>query len=130
MNKAATNVYDIRTGLKSSIQQPANDAGQADQLEDVPCVQPDKRNSLGVVARGLLVIVLMWIRGPLNFLLKLASVPCILGLIVVGVGMDASPGKTKIIVTLTAVSFGCFLFRWLYDSLVIKLSPEPLVINS
>ena len=62
--------------------------------------------------------------------MALIAVPTMIALPIVALGLDASPEKTKIILALIAASFGSFCIRWLYDSLVMWISPEPLFLNS
>lgn len=122
-------VYDIGTGRPVS-PGTARDIAELKSGGGNDGDYVKSRNSLSVFLRHFLVIVLMWLRGPLRFLTALVGVPTMIALPIVILGFDAAPEKTKIIVILVAVSFGTFCIRWLYDSLVMWISPEPLFLNS
>ena len=120
-----TNVYDIGTGRKAAPSKAAN--------EDSPRTEGDEgssQNGFSLFLRRFLVMVMMWLRGPLRFIAALVGVPTMIALPIVIFGMDSSPQKTSIIFALLGVSFGSFCLRWLYDSLIMWVSPEPLFLNS
>ena len=127
------NVYDIGTGRPAVLKKAANDAhpktGGGDDGHHVEGGNTTG-HGLSVFLRHFLVMVLMWLRGPLRFLMGLIAVPTMIALPIVAFGLDASPEKTRMILALLAVSFGSFCIRWLYDSLVMWISPEPLFLNS
>lgn len=127
------NVYDIGTGRKAEPRKPANeDSPRTGGGDDGGSLDTgDKRpNGFSVFLRHLLVMVMMWLRGPLRFLAALVGVPTMIALPIVIFGMDSSPQKASIIFALLGVSFGSFCLRWLYDSLIMWVSPEPLFLNS
>ncbi|HDQ4405481.1 TPA: hypothetical protein P8734_005679 [Pseudomonas aeruginosa] len=134
MKKAPkSNVYDIGTGRPAELRTAANEdqpkTGGGDDGHHVDGGSGVGRG-LSVFLRHFLVMVLMWLRGPLRFLTGLVAVPTMLALPIVAFGLDASPDKTRILIALVIVSFGSFCLRWLYDSLVMWISPEPLFLNS
>ena len=127
------NVYDIGTGRPAAPRKAANeDTLRTGGGDEGGSIEPGNagRNAASVFFRHFLVMVLMWLRGPLRLLMGLIAVPTVIALPIVAFGLDASPEKTKIILALIAASFGSFCIRWLYDSLVMWISPEPLFLNS
>jgi hypothetical protein len=126
------NVYDIGTGKRSIPRDAANQDGRVSSSEtDQPAVDDKARPSrFGLFMRHLLVMLLMWVRGPIRFISNLFVVPATIALPIVIFGLDSSPQKTAIIMGLIGVSFGLFCLRWLFDSLIMWISPDPLVMNS
>lgn len=127
------NVYDIGTGRPAAPRKAENEeTPRTGGGDEGGSIEPGNAggNALSVFFRHVLVMVLMWLRGPLRFLMALIAVPTMIALPIVALGLDASPEKTKIILVLIAASFGSFCIRWLYDSLVMWISPEPLFLNS
>ena len=127
------NVYDIGTGRPAAPRKAANeDTPRTGGGDEGGGIEPGNAggNAASVFFRHFLVMVLMWLRGPLRLLMGLIAVPTVIALPIVAFGLDASPEKTKIILALIAASFGSFCIRWLYDSLVMWISPEPLFLNS
>ena len=131
MNEQKTaRIYDIATGRLAQPRKAANDdttakAGGGIEQEE----QPAKGNPVIRFFRHLVFLVLMWLRGPIRFFLAVVGVPAMLAIPIVGLGLE-SPQKTQIVVGLVALSFGAFVLRWLYDSLLMWLSPEPVFFNS
>lgn len=130
--KKTARIYDIGTGRLAQPRQAANDdtpaktggGGGVEQEE-----QHVKGNPVIRFFRHLAFLVLMWLRGPIRFFLGVVGVPAMLAIPLVGLGLE-SPQKTEIVLGLVALSFGAFVLRWLYDSLLIWLSPEPVFFNS
>lgn len=130
--KKTARIYDIGTGRLAQPRKAANDdtpaktggGGGFDQEE-----QQAKGNPVIGFFRHLVFLVLMWLRGPIRFFLGLVGVPAMLAIPLVGLGLE-SPQKTEIVLGLVALSFGAFVLRWLYDSMLIWLSPEPVFFNS
>ncbi|TXH89192.1 MAG: hypothetical protein E6Q71_04125 [Pseudomonas sp.] len=128
--KKTARIYDIGTGRLAQPRMAANDdtpakAGGGVEHEE----QPVKGNPVVGFFRHLVFLVLMWLRGPIRFFLGLVGVPAMIAIPIVGLGLE-SPQKTQIMLALVALSFGAFVLRWLYDSLLIWLSPEPVFFNS
>lgn len=122
-------VYDIGTG-RPAILRAANEDEPRTGGEDHLPSQQRAPNSFGIFLRHVLVMVMMWLRGPLRFLAALVAIPTMIALPIVVLGMDSSPQKTTMVLSLLGVSFGSFCLRWLYDSLVMWISPDPLFLNT
>lgn len=120
-NKKSARVYDINSGRVISEPKAANDNNQ-EKSDDKPC---------GFIRflRQFIFYVLMWLRGPVRFFLALVGFPTMIAIPIVVLGLD-SPQKTKIVIGLVMLSFSVFMLRWLYDSFLMWLSPEPLFLNS
>lgn len=126
------NVYAIGTGRKIAPGKAANEDGPRTRGGDDGGMSAgeDSRNGFGLFLRHVLVILMMWLRGPLRFLVALIAVPTMIALPIVIFGMDSSPQKVSFILGLLALSLGSFTLRWLYDSLIMWVSPDPLFLNS
>ncbi|EJE4644430.1 hypothetical protein BKG02_004783 [Vibrio parahaemolyticus] len=105
-------------------QQPANEPNQE---------EPRKASFFaraGGVFRHVIFLVLLWLRTPLQWTIGLAGGIATLGLIIVLLfwwfSIEAHPVLPKAAGILAAVSFVSMTILWLYDSLLIKLSPEPI----
>lgn len=70
--------------------------------------------------------LLMWARTLIRFVCSMASG---LGLLVIVILFFVSPEKADIMLRLAFMSFGAFLIGWLYDGLLLKLSPEALILD-
>jgi hypothetical protein len=128
--KKTARIYDIGTGRLAQPRLAANDDTQARAGGgDGGFEQPAKGNPVIGFFRHLAFLVLMWLRGPIRFFLGLVGVPAMLAIPLVGLGLE-SPQKTEIVLSLVVLSFGAFVLRWLYDSLLIWISPEPVFFNS
>lgn len=83
----------------------------------------------GVVAtvRYVLFLVLWWLRGPVRVLLGIASTGSLLALPLLWFGYSA-PNKAQMLVALVGVGLGAIAVTWWYDSLLLRLSPEPMIL--
>lgn len=129
--KKTAQVYNIGDGRLAQPRQAANEplpakAGGGESFAQEG--QQTKGSTIIGFFRYLVFLVLMWLRGPIRFFLGLVGVPAMLAIPLVGLGLD-SQQKTEIMLGLVALSFGAFVLRWLYDSLLIWLSPEPIFLN-
>lgn len=96
----------------------------------------DVRRSAGMRAvsgvlygiRYALFLLLMWVRGPLRFLLGLVGVPALLALPLVAFGYEGA-NKGELLLLCGGAGFGSFVLAWFYDSIVLALSPEPIFLN-
>lgn len=84
----------------------------------------------GVLAAAWLVIrlplflVMYWLRLPVMLVCNFVSVPALLAL---GFTWWAWPEKTQMLVAFGVVSFGAFAVLWLYDFVLMALSPQDTV---
>ncbi|EFN4685922.1 TPA: hypothetical protein ACNBWM_004496 [Escherichia coli] len=85
----------------------------------------------GALATVLYVVflVLWWLRGPVRFVLGLASVAALITLPIMWLGLD-SPNKTGIMLSLAGVGLGASALMWFYDTLLMKLAPEPILFST
>lgn len=124
--KKTARIYDFGTRRVARPRPAANDEPlETAQLERV---EAQRGNPVIDAFRQLLFLVLMWLRWPVRFLLGLLAVPAMIAIPIVALGLD-SPNKVQIVLSLVAVSFGAFLLRWFYDSLLMRLSNEPLFLS-
>ena len=87
-----------------------------------------KRSPLQAVGRGVRYVVflaLLAVRPPVRLLLRLAS---ILGALTGGLLLLGAEGMQGMTITAFAVAFGAFVIGWFYDQLLLRLSPEPLIL--
>lgn len=84
---------------------------------------------LWAVVRLPLFLVLYWLRGPVLAMCNLVSVPCLLAFLA-GFWLiaDTSPHRS-IVWFFGSVSFSAFTIVWLYDSLLMRLSPERMMMT-
>jgi hypothetical protein len=77
-----------------------------------------------------LFLLLLWIRPVIKLTLSLIAVPMVFILPMIYFGMpETSPSRQLLLTWGFGVGFGCFVLRWLYDGLLLKLSPEPIFLN-
>lgn len=95
-------------------------------------VQPSAgvRAASGVLygVRYAIFLLLMWMRGPLRFLLGLIGVPALFALPLVWLGYEGA-NKGELLLLCGVGAFGAFALGWFYDSLVLALAPEPIFLN-
>lgn len=133
--KAPSNVFDINNARRSKGMKAINDdafTAPADADADALHVheQPERsQNGFVLFMRHFLVMILMWLRKPLRMCLGLISVPAMIALPIVAFGLHDFPNKSMVVWSLVALSFGSFCIKWLYDTLVMKLSPDPLFLS-
>lgn len=77
------------------------------------------------VLRTPLFLALYWLRLPVLMVCKLFSGPLLLAFLA---GLIFFPDYRHIAFTAGAVSFGAFVVQWLYDSLLLRLSPDELLL--
>ncbi|WP_323000549.1 hypothetical protein [Denitromonas sp.] len=78
--------------------------------------------------RYALFLLLMWVRGPLRFLLGLVGVPALIASPMVWLGYEGA-NKGELLLLCAGGGFGAFALAWFYDSLVLALAPEPIFLN-
>jgi hypothetical protein len=75
--------------------------------------------------RILLFYPLMWLRLPVYFLTTFCAWMGMLGLVLAA----ALKPDWHLLWKLGTFSFGAFLIGWLYDGLLLLLSPSPLILD-
>jgi len=87
-----------------------------------------KRSPMQAVGRGVRYVVflaLLAVRRPVRLLLRLATILGALTGALLFLGAEGMRGMT---ITAFAVAFGAFVVGWFYDQLLLRLSPEPLIL--
>lgn len=78
--------------------------------------------------RVILFYVLMWLRVPLVLITQaftsLSAVAFVIMLIVRGWS-----NTIEVFWPLLAISFGAFMLRWIYDGILLLLSPEDILLD-
>lgn len=74
-------------------------------------------------AWALVFMVLLWLRGIVVGVLSFVSVVTLLGFLF---AFFLMPEGNKMTIGFGITSFSSFVIAWAYDSLLIKLSPEPV----
>ncbi|EBP5855025.1 hypothetical protein ZL74_24295 [Salmonella enterica] len=77
----------------------------------------------------LVFLILWWLRGPVRFLLGLASFASLITLPIMWLGLD-SANKTHIMLSVTGVGLGASALMWFYDALLMRLAPEPILFST
>lgn len=117
-------IYDIGTGRMVK-----PEAVSAESSSSVTSDNASPRNHVISFFCSAFFYILMWLRPFVRFFLGLVGLPAAIAAPIVALGLD-TPNKTSIVAGLIALSFGAFMLRWLYDSLLFRLSPEPVFLNS
>lgn len=73
-----------------------------------------------------LFLVLYWLRLPVVFLCNLISVPALLAWLFT---MYAFPDKTHMVWGFGFISLGAFALAWLYDIILMALSPQDMMMT-
>lgn len=74
--------------------------------------------------RTVLFLVLYWLRLPVVIVARLISVPMLFAFLF---SLWAFPERHVMVITLGVTSFAAFALMWLYDSLLMLLSPTDVV---
>ncbi|EDM2856828.1 hypothetical protein ACEF57_23860 [Salmonella enterica subsp. enterica serovar Dublin] len=77
----------------------------------------------------LVFLILWWLRGPVRFLLGLASFASLITLPIMWLGLD-SANKTHIMLSVAGVGLGASALMWFYDALLMRLAPEPILFST
>ncbi len=95
------------------------EAASADEM-------PPHRSTLAKVGRILrtpLFLVLYWLRLPVLMVCRVVSVPLLFAFLA---GLYFFPDHRHMAWAAAGVSFAAFVMQWLYDWLLMRLSPEGL----
>lgn len=79
---------------------------------------------LWAIVRVSLFVVRYWLRLPVMFVCRLISVPTLLAFLF---SLCAFPDKHAMVTGFGVLSFGAFTALWLYDTLLIWLSPQDMM---
>lgn len=127
-------VYEFRTRQQrqeSGVISPAQAPQESNEPTPVAVGSPVRTVGRAVLGglRYMAFLLLYWLRAPLKFLLGLAAVPALIALPMIAFGMESSPMKTTMLLWVFGAGFGSFVLSWFYDSLLLWLSPEPIILN-
>lgn len=76
-------------------------------------------------ARYAVYYLLMWLRFLVSPITTICIVVSLIGVVLFWL---ISPNP-EVMWKLAGFSFGCFMFGWLYDSLILFVSPEPIMLD-
>lgn len=79
---------------------------------------------LWMIVRVPLFLVLYWLRAPVMLVCNLISFPLLLMWLFAWI---AWPERTVLVWGFATISFGAFVVLWLYDTLLMALSPQDIV---
>lgn len=124
-NEIRSNLYKVVDNTRM----PAN--GEIPAIErKTPTVKEKIKPFITTPLRGLrwlIFYVLMWLRPILQLITRIIAIPAL-----IGAGLGFVIGDTKhahIPYIMLAVSFSAFLIGWFYDSLILKISPQPIILT-
>lgn len=107
------------------------DVQQPDQVASQLKASMPSRFTAGAVAlfvvktlRVALFLVMYWLRMPIVGICNLISVPLLLAFLFV---WFAFPDKTNMLIGFGVLSFTTFVMAWLYDFILMMLSPQSMV---
>ena len=99
------------------------------------CEPPIRRSPLRNAARGavrgfayLLFLILLWIRTPIQFVLRLLVAAGMITGVVVWLSSGYAK-RTEFMMIGFGLSFGAFFLSFCYDQVLYSLSPVPLFLN-
>jgi hypothetical protein len=77
-----------------------------------------------LIVRVPLFLVLYWLRLPVMLVCNLISIPALAAFFF---AWYAFPERTNMVIAFAVVSFGAFAVLWIYDFVLMALSPEDTV---
>lgn len=81
------------------------------------------------IVRLAVFLPLLWLRRPIRFLLGLAIFGLFLAMPMIWFGMASNPQRMTLFVAAAGSWFGMLVFLWCYDSLLMRLSPTPIILH-
>jgi hypothetical protein len=120
------NVIDLNRGARrGSSEAQKSESSAANHARDAL-----RATGIGALraTRYIVFLILLWLRLPIRFVLMLIAVPALIGLPIMWLGLTG-PHKGGLMATVAGVSFAAFVLTWLYDTLLLRLSPEPIVLR-
>ncbi len=73
-------------------------------------------------------IVLLTLRRPIQFFLGLGTAGGMLGLLMIAIGFTG-PAKSHLLWMAGGITAVCACGSWFYDVLLLRLSPEPIILT-
>lgn len=117
------NLYKVVDNTAGGVRR-AQEASGPDSIKDrfMPFLRTPMRG-----ARWLLFYIMMWIRPLFQLATRAVAIPSLLvALLAFVVNDTARPALPYIFI---GVSFGAFLLGWFYDSLILAISPNPIILS-
>lgn len=99
-------------------------------IERIKANAPARDTLIGVLGfvwmlvRIPVFLVLYWLRLPVMLVCNFVSIPALFAFLF---SWYAFPDKTRMVVAFGVVSFGAFVILWIYDYVLMLLSPQDLV---
>lgn len=82
---------------------------------------------LGLILARLVFYPLLWLRPVVMFVAGLTGKGSMIAFFIC---LLVRPNRVDLLMILGGVSFTCFMLTWVYDSLVLALSPERMFLDS
>jgi len=127
---STNNVIDIETRSARTPEAVPKEGGQSAEEQGVSTSAPAGATPSKVGAllwslvRVPLFLVLYWLRLPVMLVCRLISVPALLAFLF---SLYAFPDKHTMVTGFGVLSFGAFVALWLYDTLLLWLSPHDMM---
>lgn len=125
------NVIDITTRSARAPEPAAEEEGARSAEEQgapTPVLAGDTPSKVGTllwsIVRVPLFLVLYWLRLPVMLVCRLISVPALLAFLF---SLYAFPDRHAMVTGFGVLSFGAFAALWLYDTLLMWLSPQDMM---
>lgn len=83
--------------------------------------------AIGRMVRFTVFIVMYILRRPVTLLLNLGGIGCLFGTILFAF-IDHSASNISFLLTMGTCAIGLMALSWFYDSLLLALSPRPLIL--
>ncbi len=109
---------------------PSPAPGASLNMEKVKAAMPKASTIKGILSWVWLIVrlpvflVLYWLRFPVVFICNIISIPLLIAFLF---SLYAFPDKHAMIWGFGIVSFIAFVIEWIYDFVLMALSPQPIM---
>jgi hypothetical protein len=79
-----------------------------------------------MAVRYLLFLIMYWLRGPVTLVCGMICFPMLLAWLF---ALYAFPDKTHMVWGFGVMSFSTFVLMWVYDLVLMALSPEDIILT-
>lgn len=137
MNGDRSNVLPFEKPVRRDAEGVENDAQEAGECRQITRtrIRDVAKRSVFAMVIGMwaaliyvLFFVLLLLRRPIRFLLGLASGVGLISFLMILLAPDAT-WKTKGIIMSVTLGLGSMALMWFYDSLLLRLAPEPIILT-